>query len=173
MLGKKKWNWKQLKVNGVGECSLDRYYQIPKAIEALASTSLPAFDENGGNRRECSRAGERVVWFMGEPESAPVDPRHGMMPCRFGKMLSVCLILAWSICSPVRKWNGCSGPWLGRVRHGSGHETCPGRSWRKISKMLPDKYFCNFSLFQSLPDSWAIDQIFPDYTDFSFERAAD
>ena len=31
----------------------------------------------------------------------------------------------------------------------------------KISKMLPDKYFCNFSLFQSLPDSWAIDQMFP------------
>ena len=32
---------------------------------------------------------------------------------------------------------------------------------RKIAKMLPDKYFCNFSLFQSLPDTWAIDQIFP------------
>ena len=32
---------------------------------------------------------------------------------------------------------------------------------RKISKMIPDKYFCNFSLFQSLPDTWAIDQIFP------------
>jgi arginine decarboxylase len=32
---------------------------------------------------------------------------------------------------------------------------------RKIAKMLPDKYFCNFSLFQSLPDAWAIDQIFP------------
>lgn len=32
---------------------------------------------------------------------------------------------------------------------------------RKIARMLPDKYFCNFSLFQSLPDSWAIDQIFP------------
>ncbi len=32
---------------------------------------------------------------------------------------------------------------------------------RKIAKMLPDKYFCNFSLFQSLPDSWAIDQVFP------------
>jgi arginine decarboxylase len=24
-----------------------------------------------------------------------------------------------------------------------------------------DRYFCNFSLFQSLPDSWAIDQLFP------------
>ncbi|MDE6249439.1 MAG: biosynthetic arginine decarboxylase [Paramuribaculum sp.] len=32
---------------------------------------------------------------------------------------------------------------------------------RKINRMLPDKYFCNFSLFQSLPDSWAIDQVFP------------
>ena len=32
---------------------------------------------------------------------------------------------------------------------------------RKISKLLPDKSFCNFSLFQSLPDSWSIDQLFP------------
>lgn len=32
---------------------------------------------------------------------------------------------------------------------------------RKVAKMIPDKYFCNFSLFQSLTDSWAIDQVFP------------
>ena len=32
---------------------------------------------------------------------------------------------------------------------------------RKLDKTLADKYFCNFSLFQSLPDSWAIDQLFP------------
>ena len=30
-----------------------------------------------------------------------------------------------------------------------------------LDKLLADKYFCNFSLFQSLPDAWAIDQIFP------------
>ena len=30
-----------------------------------------------------------------------------------------------------------------------------------LDKILADKYFCNFSLFQSLPDSWAIDQLFP------------
>ncbi|MBE6345773.1 MAG: biosynthetic arginine decarboxylase [Lentimicrobiaceae bacterium] len=30
-----------------------------------------------------------------------------------------------------------------------------------LPKLLADKYFCNFSLFQSLPDAWAIDQIFP------------
>lgn len=28
-------------------------------------------------------------------------------------------------------------------------------------KILADKYFCNFSLFQSLPDAWAVDQLFP------------
>ena len=33
--------------------------------------------------------------------------------------------------------------------------------FRGLSKLLADKYLCNFSLFQSLPDSWAIDQIFP------------
>lgn len=32
---------------------------------------------------------------------------------------------------------------------------------RALPKLLADKYFCNFSLFQSLPDSWAIDQLFP------------
>ena len=32
---------------------------------------------------------------------------------------------------------------------------------RRLDQLLADKYFCNFSLFQSLPDSWAIDQLFP------------
>ena len=30
-----------------------------------------------------------------------------------------------------------------------------------IEAVLVDRYFCNFSVFQSLPDNWAIDQIFP------------
>jgi arginine decarboxylase len=37
----------------------------------------------------------------------------------------------------------------------------PPEEIRMLAKMLADKYFCNFSLFQSLPDSWAIDQVFP------------
>ena len=32
---------------------------------------------------------------------------------------------------------------------------------KNMDKLLADKYFCNFSLFQSIPDSWAIDQLFP------------
>jgi arginine decarboxylase len=31
----------------------------------------------------------------------------------------------------------------------------------EMEAILTDRYFCNFSLFQSLPDSWAIDQLFP------------
>ncbi len=33
--------------------------------------------------------------------------------------------------------------------------------FEQLPRMLADKYFCNFSLFQSLPDAWAIDQLFP------------
>ena len=32
---------------------------------------------------------------------------------------------------------------------------------RGLKTRLADKYFCNFSVFQSVPDSWAIDQVFP------------
>ncbi len=31
----------------------------------------------------------------------------------------------------------------------------------ELQEKLADKYFCNFSLFQSLPDVWAIRQVFP------------
>ena len=37
---------------------------------------------------------------------------------------------------------------------------CP-RSSRAWSARSSDTYFCNFSMFQSLPDTWAIDQLFP------------
>jgi arginine decarboxylase len=30
-----------------------------------------------------------------------------------------------------------------------------------LDELLSDTYFCNFSLFQSIPDSWAIGQLFP------------
>jgi arginine decarboxylase len=33
--------------------------------------------------------------------------------------------------------------------------------WSDIESTMVDRYFCNFSVFQSLPDNWAIDQLFP------------
>jgi arginine decarboxylase len=32
---------------------------------------------------------------------------------------------------------------------------------QNLDESLSDTYFCNFSLFQSVPDSWAIKQLFP------------
>jgi arginine decarboxylase len=32
---------------------------------------------------------------------------------------------------------------------------------QKLDSLLSDTYFCNFSLFQSMPDSWAVKQLFP------------
>ena len=39
-------------------------------------------------------------------------------------------------------------------------ETVPD-DFAELANMLADTYFCNWSVFQSLPDSWAIDQLFP------------
>lgn len=49
----------------------------------------------------------------------------------------------------------------GEVRRLTAEMKHPPEELRMLPKMLADKYFCNFSLFQSLPDSWAIDQLFP------------
>ncbi len=41
------------------------------------------------------------------------------------------------------------------------HEPLTQNLYKELNERLADKYFCNFSLFQSLPDSWALQQIFP------------
>ena len=41
-----------------------------------------------------------------------------------------------------------------------------------LEELLSDTYFCNFSLFQSIPDSWAIKQLFPVMPIHRLDRAA-
>ncbi len=55
--------------------------------------------------------------------------------------------LYWAICSKLRK--------LTRTM-----EDVP-EDLQSLDDALADTYFCNFSLFQSIPDSWAIKQLFP------------
>ena len=55
--------------------------------------------------------------------------------------------LYWSICTRIREF--CRK--LDRVPE----------ELENLESMLSDIYFCNFSVFQSLPDSWAIGQLFP------------
>ena len=33
--------------------------------------------------------------------------------------------------------------------------------FRNLEALISDTYFCNYSIFQSMPDSWAIGQLFP------------
>src|SRR5260221_310689 len=55
--------------------------------------------------------------------------------------------LYWATCSKIRDY--CRK--LDRVPE----------ELENLEEMLSDIYFCNFSVFQSLPDSWAIGQLFP------------
>jgi arginine decarboxylase len=55
--------------------------------------------------------------------------------------------LFWAICKEIKKAS---------VRHGFVHEDL-----EVLEPMLADTYFCNYSVFQSMPDSWAVDQLFP------------
>ncbi len=58
-----------------------------------------------------------------------------------------CERMFWAICQKIR----------GIVRTLSRvHDDLQG-----LEKQLSDTYFCNFSMFQSLPDAWAVDQLFP------------
>jgi len=55
--------------------------------------------------------------------------------------------LCWAICRRVRKYAEALDEYP---------EELEG-----LNAMLSDTYFCNFSLFQSMPDSWAVKQLFP------------
>ena len=59
----------------------------------------------------------------------------------------ICENLFWAICDKVL-----------HLSRGMAHmpEELEG-----LEKALSDTYFCNFSMFQSLPDAWAVDQLFP------------
>ncbi len=58
-----------------------------------------------------------------------------------------CESMFWEIC---RKVHGIAKG-MPRMRN----------EYEILDKLLSDTYFCNFSVFQSLPDSWAVDQLFP------------
>ncbi len=60
---------------------------------------------------------------------------------------SIAETLYWSICQTIR-----------RFAHQL--EYMP-EELAKLDQLLAETYFCNFSIFQSLPDSWAIKQLFP------------
>lgn len=129
-------------------------------FEALETTSLPVWKDN----EEVSADDHELVRELYEIWDKLNQPRlfeswHdalqireealdlfslGMLDLRTRAMVEK---LFWSVAREV-------GEMASSMKHAP-------EELRKIAKMIPDKYFCNFSLFQSLPDSWAIDQVFP------------
>lgn len=55
--------------------------------------------------------------------------------------------LFWQICRKVKLW----APDMRYIPE----------EVEKVTKALADQYLCNFSIFQSMPDHWAIQQLFP------------
>jgi arginine decarboxylase len=53
-------------------------------------------------------------------------------------------------------WETCA-----RALQESETEKFPGEEFERLKQILAAKYLCNFSLFRSAPDSWAIRQLFP------------
>jgi arginine decarboxylase len=57
----------------------------------------------------------------------------------------------WTVCRKLRDL----------MLDGTSDGEDPPEELRALTRELADTYFCNFSVFQSIPDSWAIDQVFP------------
>ncbi len=129
-------------------------------FEALASTSLPAFNEDeeiGEDAHELVKELYQLWDNLNQPRL--LETWHDALQCREDalNLFNLGLIdlntraqverLFWSVAREIYDMANAT-------KHAPDE-------LKKISKMLPDKYFCNFSLFQSLPDSWAIDQVFP------------
>lgn len=91
---------------------------------------------------------DRLSWTYHRAEAAQEQAlslfKHGMLDL---KTRAQCEELYWHICRQL--WE------LANER-----EEIP-EDLKVLGDVLSDIYFCNFSLFQSMPDSWAIDQIFP------------
>jgi arginine decarboxylase len=129
-------------------------------FEVLESTSLPSWDDEE-EPHEDSHELVRELYSLWDSITQPqmLETWHDAQQIREEALdrFSLGLVdlktraqverLFWSIAREIHQM-------AAKIRH------IP-EELHQLEKLLSDKYFCNFSLFQSLPDSWAIDQIFP------------
>lgn len=129
-------------------------------IETLETTQLPIWNDNEELPEDAHELLKELytIWDNINP-SRVFEDWHDALQIREEalELFSLGLLdlrtraqvekLFWSVARDVNSITGS-------MKH-------PPEELRKVERMLPEKYFCNFSLFQSLPDSWAIDQMFP------------
>ncbi len=129
-------------------------------IQALETTQLPKWDDDESLDDDAHELAKELynIWDKIDP-ARMFEDWHDALQIREEalELFSLGLLslrdrariekLFWSVARDVRDM-------AKNMKH-------PPEELRKAARMLPEKYFCNFSLFQSLPDSWAIDQMFP------------
>lgn len=129
-------------------------------FEVLATTSLPLWKDNEElpeNSHELARELYQIWDNLSQPQI--FESWHDALQIRDEALELFALgLLDLDTRSQIEKLFWSIAREVGELAHSMKHAP---EELRKIAKMLPDKYFCNFSVFQSLPDSWAIDQVFP------------
>lgn len=129
-------------------------------IEVLETTSLPIWNDNDTVTEDAHELLRELynIWDKINP-SRVFEDWHDALQIREEalELFSLGLLdlstraqiekLFWSVARDVHEMTR-------NMKH-------PPEELKKVARMLPEKYFCNFSLFQSLPDAWAIDQMFP------------
>ena len=142
-----------------GGRSLTAHHSV-LVIDVLESVSMPHMDENFHPTEQDHQLVHDLteIWDKLSPRSMLEDWhdaqdirdealdlfRHGIIDLKTRAQIES---LYWSITREISE-----------LAH---HQKHVPDELRTLDKMMADKYFCNFSLFQSLPDSWGIDQLFP------------
>ncbi|MGB0685940.1 MAG: biosynthetic arginine decarboxylase, partial [Planctomycetota bacterium] len=144
-----------LVTNVLGRSSQDRQRpEVEAVIEAAdaGQVDAPAPDTPAPLAELIELTGEidngRLRWAYHKAVAAHEQAlslfKHGMLDLR---TRARCEELYWHVCR--RLWNQAQAL-----------EEIP-EELEPLGVELSDLYFCNFSLFQSMPDSWAIGQVFP------------
>ena len=142
-----------------GGRSLTAHHSV-LVVDVMESVSMPHMDENFHPTEQDHQLAHDLteIWDKLSPRSMLEDWhdaqdirdealdlfRHGIIDLKTRAQIES---LYWSITREISE-----------LAH---HQKHVPDELRTLDKMMADKYFCNFSLFQSLPDSWGIDQLFP------------
>lgn len=142
-----------------GGRSLTAHHSV-LVVDVMESVSMPHMDENFHPTEQDHQLVHDLteIWDKLSPRSMLEDWhdaqdirdealdlfRHGIIDLKTRAQIES---LYWSITREISE-----------LAH---HQKHVPDELRTLDKMMADKYFCNFSLFQSLPDSWGIDQLFP------------
>lgn len=139
--------------------SLSAHHSI-LIFEALATTSLPIWKDNESLPADAHELAKELyeIWDnLNQPRL--FESWHDALQIREEALDLFSLgLLDLNTRAQIEKLFWSIAREVGEIASSMKHAP---EELRKIAKMIPDKYFCNFSLFQSLPDSWAIDQLFP------------